>query len=56
MGRPPVYDHSAWVWSGVTALSAPVPMTEAAFEGCVLGAPGSPSSPQSVATCVLQGG
>ena len=56
MGRPPVYDHSAWVWSGVAAMGTPVPMTEAAFEHCVLGAPGSPSSPRSVATCVLDQG
>jgi hypothetical protein len=56
MGRPPVYDHAAWVWSGVSSTGAPVPMTESAFDNCVLGAPGSPSSAQSVATCVLDRG
>jgi hypothetical protein len=52
MGRPPVYGHSAWVWSSVGALGRPVPMSEAAFAGCTTGAM-SATSPQAVPACVL---
>ena len=56
MGRPPAYNHSAWVWSAVGRRGAPVPMTRSAFEACITGAPAEASSRQAVPSCVLEAG
>jgi hypothetical protein len=49
LGRPPHYDHSAWVWSSVnTSLTSPaIPMAAGQFDRCTTGAAGAS------ATCVL---
>jgi hypothetical protein len=52
MGRPPVHDHSAWVWSAVAHLGVPVPLTSAAFGRC-LSATTNPSSARDVPRCIL---
>jgi hypothetical protein len=56
MGRPPDYNHSAWVWSVVADKGPPVPMTEEAFDACVTGPPSEASSRQAVPSCVLGSG
>jgi hypothetical protein len=56
MGRPPTYDHSAWVWSSVGSASRAVPMTPAAFDHCTIGPIASDPSPSAVPDCVLRSG
>ncbi|MGH9080668.1 MAG: hypothetical protein ACRDYE_11460, partial [Acidimicrobiales bacterium] len=34
MGRPPAYEHAAWVWRAVPVVGAPVVMTTGAFDAC----------------------
>jgi hypothetical protein len=51
VGRPPVYDHSAWVWSGVTRTGPAVAVTGAAFDACV-----ATTDSGSVPACVLAAG
>jgi hypothetical protein len=53
MGRPPSYDHQAWVWTSVAAKGAPTPLTRAAFERCTTGGSTAASSRQYVPACVL---
>ncbi len=53
LGRPPVYQHAAWVWAGVSHMGAPVPMTAAAFGACVRTVDGFPSSSAAVSHCIL---
>jgi hypothetical protein len=51
VGRPPVYDHSAWVWSGVTRTGPAVSVTAAAFDACV-----TTTDNGSVPACILAAG
>jgi hypothetical protein len=51
VGRPPVYDHSAWVWSGVTRAGPAVSVTAAAFDTCV-----TTTDNGSVPACILAAG
>ncbi len=50
LGRPPVHQASAWVWTTVGVDDTPVPISSTAFNACV-DAPGTTGS--AVATCVL---
>ncbi len=34
LGRPPTYDHAAWVWRAVPVNGRPVTISAAAFEAC----------------------
>jgi hypothetical protein len=53
MGRPPLYAHSAWVWSAVAHRGDPAVMSPAAFAACVTSAPTTRRSPHSVPDCIL---
>ena len=48
MGRPPVYDHSAWVWSAVAAQVPPDAINQTGFNACVTGAASRVSSRRAV--------
>ncbi len=51
-GRPPVYDHQAWVWSSGTT-GAPVPLSDPAFTTCTSGAVAADPARLAVPDCVL---
>ncbi len=55
-GRPPVYDHAAWVWSSVGDAGAPVSRTAAAFASCTTGAVAVAPSRMAVPACILGSG
>jgi hypothetical protein len=52
MGRPPVYDHSAWVWSAVAVKGPPYSITQSGFDACVTGAASRLSSRLAVPSCI----
>jgi hypothetical protein len=61
LGRPPRYDHSAWVWSSVNSSASPaIPMDAIRFDACSTGPPSAagatPASRQAVISCVLAAG
>jgi hypothetical protein len=54
MGRPPVFDHAAWVWTNVATKGSPISLNEAAFNACVTGAASSSASHLAVPTCIVR--
>ena len=52
MGRPPVYDHSAWVWSAVALKGPPYSINQTGFNACVTGAASRVSSRLAVPSCI----
>jgi hypothetical protein len=54
MGRPPAYEHAAWVWASVNSGSAPVAITATAFDACTTGALAAAPSRTAVASCILE--
>jgi hypothetical protein len=56
MGRPPVFDHSAWVWSDVASKGAPISLDQRAFSACVTSATTSSTARLAVPTCIVRSG
>jgi hypothetical protein len=54
MGRPPVFDHSAWVWSDVASKGSPISLNERAFNACLTSATSSSASHLAVPTCIVR--
>ncbi len=54
-GEAPVHRADAWVWEGVPADHAPVPLSGPAFARCLDEPPGVPTG-AATAECVLRGG
>jgi hypothetical protein len=52
MGRPPVYEHSAWVWSAVALKGPPYSINQTGFNACVTGAASRVSSRLAVPSCI----
>ena len=52
MGRPPVYDHSAWVWSAVAVKGPSYSINQTRFNACVTGAASRLSSRLAVPSCI----
>jgi hypothetical protein len=52
MGRPPAYDHSAWVWSAVAVKGPAYSVTQTGFNACVTGTASRVSSRLAVPSCI----